>query len=553
MTGPTVRRLPAPALTWEREADVVVVGAGAAGCSAALAAAGGGRRVLLLCKGALGSGATALAQGGLAAVLDPGDSFDLHVHDTLAAGAGLCNAEAVRRLVAAAPLELARLRHLGAAFDVDNDDVRGQRARLALSREGGHSRDRVVHAGGDASGAEVDRTLVSALRASPVELLEHVSALDVLLDGTGAAVGVTAGRVDASGGLQAGAVRSRAVVLATGGLGQAWAATTNPAGATGDGLCQALRAGAEVQDVEFMQFHPTVLWRGAAARGQQMLVTEALRGAGAVLLDAVGRRVMADRHPLADLAPRDVVTAAMQQRMAEAPGGVATHVFLDATRLGRAVLERRFPTVLAGCRVAGIDPVTEPIPVAPGAHYACGGVRADLLGRTSVPGLFAVGEVACTGVHGANRLASNSVTEALVAGRGAGELLAARLPTGGEPVPGLHGWGVAAASQSGTAHATSLGLGVLRSPTGLERLLEQLAAVPAASSPELDLATVEATGLHTVSTLVAAAALARRESRGCHRRTDAPASRPEWADHLTLRLDGDQIRVRSARREATAA
>lgn len=532
---------------------MVVVGAGAAGCSAALAAAAGGRRVLLLCKGTLGSGATAWAQGGLAAVLGPGDSVDLHVHDTLAAGAGLCNAEAVRRLVAAAPLELARLRRLGAAFDLDQDDVRGQRARLALNREGGHSRDRVVHAGGDASGAEVDRTLNAALRASTVQLLDHVAALDILLDETGAAVGVAAGRVDASGGLQAGAVRSRAVVLATGGLGQAWAATTNPAGATGDGLGQALRAGAEVQDMEFLQFHPTVLWRGTAARGQQVLVTEALRGAGAVLLDAVGRRVMAGRHPLADLAPRDIVTAVMQQRMAEAPGGVATHVFLDATRLGRGVLESRFPTVLAGCRAAGVDPVTEPIPVAPGAHYACGGVLADLWGRTSVPGLFAVGEVACTGVHGANRLASNSVTEALVAGRGAGELLAAQLPTGGEPVPGLSGCGVAAATRPGTAAATSLELGVLRSPVGLERLLEQLAAVPAASGPELDLATVEATALHTVSTLVAAAALARQESRGCHQRTDAPSPRPEWARHLTLHLEVDQLRVRPARREATAA
>lgn len=552
MTPPTVRRLPAPAPTWAREADVVVVGAGAAGSSAALAAAAGGRRVLLICKGALGSGATAWAQGGLAAVFDDGDSFDLHVRDTIAAGAGLCSPEAVRELVAAAPIELARLRRLGATFDLDPDGGLGQRAKLALTREGGHSWDRVIHAGGDASGAEVDRTLVAALRAASVEVLEHVAALDVLLDRAGTAVGITAGQVG-GGGLQPGEVRARAVVLATGGFGQAWAATTNPAGATGDGLALALRAGAEVQDLEFVQFHPTVLWRGEAAQGQQLLVTEALRGAGAVLVDAVGGRIMAGLHPLADLAPRDVVAAAMYERMAQAPGGIATHLFLDATRLGREALERRFPTVLAGCRRAGVDPETEPIPVAPGAHYACGGVRADLLGRTSVPGLLAVGEVACTGVHGANRLASNSVTEALVAGRATGMLLAGRLPAGGEPVPGIGGSGVAAVTRAGTARATSLGLGVRRSPEGLQLLLEQLAAVTAAAGPGLDLAAVEATALHTVSTLVAVAALTRRESRGCHRRTDVPGPREEWARHLRLRLEGDQVCAYPGRRKAAAA
>ncbi|MGZ4596216.1 MAG: L-aspartate oxidase, partial [Actinomycetes bacterium] len=428
----------------------------------------------------------------------------------------------------------------------------GRSHGLALTREGGHSRARIVHAGGDASGAAVDQALIRAVRRSPVRVIEHAVALDALQDATGTVVGVSAARVEAGGRLVPGEVRARAVVLATGGLGQAWASTTNPAGATGDGLALALRAGAELRDVELVQFHPTVLWRGPAARGRQPLVSEAVRGEGAVLLDAAGDRVMSGVHPLGDLAPRDVVAAAMHRRMAEAPGGLTTHLFLDATGLGRRVLEHRFPTVLAACRAAGVDPVTEPIPVAPGAHYACGGVRADLAGRTSVPGLYAVGEVASTGVHGANRLASNSVTEALLAGRRAGELLAARLPCGNEPVPGTGGPTVAAASRAVTAAATSRDAGVLRSPAGLDRLLAHLEAVPQAPPEEPTLQHVAATALHTVSTLVTVAAQARRESRGCHRRTDVPAPSPRWQRHVTLRLDGDRLQVGSPARESAA-
>ncbi len=238
--------------------------------------------------------------------------------------------------------------------------------------------------------------------------------------------------------LRVGTVTAAAVVLATGGFGQAYATTTSPAGLTGDGLALAARAGAELRDVEFVQFHPTVLWQDGA-RGQCPLITEALRGAGAVLVDAAGRPVMAGRHPLGDLAPRDVVSAAMQQRMAQcassavrtraaARDGPDDHLWLDATTVGRAVLDRDFPTVVRLCRARGIDPAAEPIPVAPGAHYACGGIRAGLDGRTSLPGLYAVGEAASTGVHGANRLASNSLTEALITGRRTGELLGRDLP-----------------------------------------------------------------------------------------------------------------------------
>ena len=549
MMTPDVRGLPALTPTWERETDVVVVGAGAAGLSAALAAATGGRRVLLLCKGLLGTGATALAQGGLAAVLDPDDTFDQHATDTLVAGAGLADPSMVRDLVADAPAEIARLRGLGAVLDADPRSSHG----LALAREGGHRRARVVHAGGDASGAEVDRTLVSAVLGSGAEVLECVIALDALTDASSRVVGLSVARVDPTGRLIPGVVRARAVVLATGGLGQAWATTTNPSGATGDGLGLALRAGAELRSLEFVQFHPTVLWTGPGARGRQTLVSEAVRGEGAVLVDASGHRIMADVHPMGDLAPRDVVAVAMHRRMCDATQGETTHLYLDATGLGRDVLAHRFPSMLAACRAVGIDPVSEPVPVAPGAHYACGGVTADLFGRTSVAGLFAVGEVASTGLHGANRLASNSLTEALVAGRRAGELLAGHLPArGGTPVPTPGRAAVPVGSRAATARATSRDAGVLRSADGLERLLDQLAGVPDAATDQLTLPIAEATALHTVSTLVGVAALARRESRGCHRRDDFPEQSARWRLPVTLRLDGDTLHVRTPIREYAA-
>jgi len=546
--GSAVRYLPRARPVWEREADVVVVGSGAAGIAAALSAAGRGRRVLLLTKEELGGGSTPLAQGGLAAAIGPTDDQGLHRHDTLAAGAGLCEPAAVAALVAEAPAEIARLVRRGARLE-----------RTALHLEGGHSRHRIVTAGGDAIGREVHRVLAAAVAASPVEVLTGCVALDALTaDGDprapgGSVGGVLAGLAGDDGTLWAGTVRARAVVLATGGFGQAYATTTNPAGVTGDGLALAARAGAELRDLEFVQFHPTVLWQEAAA-GQCPLLTEALRGAGAVLVDAAGQPVMAGRHPLGDLAPRDVVSAAMQQRM-----GLASHLWLDATGLGRAVLERDFPTVTALCRARGIDPVTEPVPVAPGAHYACGGIRADMDGRTSVPGLYAVGEAASTGVHGANRLASNSLTEALITGRRVGERLGRALPgSPGEPQPPPAGPGVHPASRPALAAAMSRDAGVLRSPAGLERLTRTLDQVPPAGRNSLDLATVEATNLHAVSVLVAASALARAESRGCHRWRDVPTSgsgRP--GRHTVLRVEEGRPRdadpVRYMRDEGVGA
>ena len=491
-----LRALPRTQPRWSRDADVVVVGSGAAGMAAALVAAtpttaAVGRRVLLLSKNELGDGSTPFAQGGMAAVLDRDDSVALHAEDTLTAGAGLCDPAAVSALVSEAPEVISWLSSLG--------------ARLGNGHlEGGHSRRRIVHAGGDAVGAEVHRVLVRALLASPVSLLTHAVALELTDDGL--LVGLVRPNEPS---LAAGTVRARAVVLATGGFGQAYATTTNPAGVTGDGLALAARAGAALRDVEFVQFHPTVLW-DAEGRGQCPLITEALRGAGAVIVDDSGRPAVPD-----SLAPRDVVSAAMLEQMS-ASG--APHLWLDATSVQR--LADRFPTVFAACRGRGIDPAAEPIPVAPGAHYACGGVLADMSGRTSLPGVFAVGEVARTGLHGANRLASNSLTEAMIMGRRVGDLLSRELPPGVIAVPSAtdDGIGVAPSVRPALAAAMSRHAGVLRDETGLRELLRALSRAPAGGV--LDLPTVEATNLHTVSTLVAEAALARRESRGCHRRSD---------------------------------
>jgi L-aspartate oxidase len=532
--------------------------------TAALTAAGHGLRVLLVSKEDVGAGATPLAQGGLAAALDPGDSVALHWRDTVRAGAGLCDPVAVTSLVTEAPGEIGRLAARGARLE-----------RGTLHREGGHSRDRIVHAGGDATGAEVHRVLRACLLRSPVEMLTRCAALDLLTGADGRAGGLLAGLAGADGNaLQLGIVVTGAVVLATGGFGQAFGTTTNPPGLTGDGLALAARAGAELRDVEFVQFHPTVLWQ-EAARGECPLITEALRGAGAVLVDVAGRPVMDGRHPLGDLAPRDVVSAVMHERMATGDGP-ADHLWLDATRLGRAALEREFPTVTAACRARGINPATEPIAVAPGAHYACGGILTDLDGRTSVGGLYAVGEAASTGVHGANRLASNSLTESLIAGRRTGNLLGSGLPSraraelrqseralGGwacgerapaESAAGLQlpaaGPGMSPAARAPLAAAMSRHAGVLRDRAGLESLLRMLDQAPPADGG-LDLAVAEATSLHTVSTLVATAALSRAQSRGCHRRRDIPAACAGPAHHTVLCARGTRLQVSAVARRGT--
>ncbi|MGH3613001.1 MAG: L-aspartate oxidase, partial [Pseudonocardia sp.] len=417
--------------SWEAGADLIVVGSGVAGLTAALDAAELGLRVVVVTKDAADAGCTRLAQGGVAVVVGDvvGDSIAAHVVDTVTAGVGLCDEVAVASILADGPAAVARLRARGAVFDAVSSDPS---APLARTREGGHSALRVVHAGGDATGAEVERALVAAATDRRLPLLTGHIAVDALRDEAGAVVGLAV--LDDLG--RPGVLRAPAVLLASGGYGQLFASTTNPETATGDGVALALRAGATAADLEFVQFHPTVLWTEdslagssistedslagssmgtedslagssisrAPVVGRRPLVTEAVRGEGAVLLDRTGGRFMVGVHPLAELAPRDIVAAAITRRLSETG---AECVWLDGTAIpGFAA---RFPTVYAACATIGVDPAREPIPVTPAAHYSCGGVVTDASGRTVVPGLYAAGEVARTGLHGANRLASNSL------------------------------------------------------------------------------------------------------------------------------------------------
>ena len=537
-------QLAAPAPTWERDTDVVVLGSGAAGLAAALAARPV-RDVLLVTKGTLDAGSTQWAQGGLAAVLDPTDSLEAHVADTLVAGAGLCNERAVRTLVEEAPTAIRYLMKLGAAFDPGSD------GSPDLTREGGHSHRRIVHAGGDQSGAEVQRTLDQSALNAGVDVMEHAFALDLLIgfDRTGQrrAVGVRVARLNPDGSvLDVGHVTARAVVVATGGLGQVFASTSNPPAVTGDGLALAMRAGVAVTDMEFIQFHPTVLWQGAEAKGQLALISEAVRGEGAVLIDGAGQSVMAGAHPLADLAPRDVVAAAISERMAQAPGGIDDHVFLDATSMGDE-FEKRFPSITAACRSFGIEPSRDPIPVAPAAHYFCGGIIADLDGVTSLPGLFAVGEVACTGVHGANRLASNSLTEGVVAGTRVGRALSWMVAEKCPPVE-IHGAALLDGGSRGILRAAmSRNVGVLRHPEGLAAARAVIGDLAAGTHVDVapSIASFEATNLLTVAAAVVGAAETRTESRGCHRRTDFPEPRDEWRRHVTIHCEDGTMRFES--------
>ena len=527
-------RLQAAPAGWVVDADVVVVGSGVAGLTAALHAADAGS-VLLVTKVLVDDGSTRWAQGGVAAALDPADSPEEHLRDTLVAGVGLCDEDAVRVLCTEGPGRLRELAALGAAFDRDPS------GELQLTREGGHSRNRIVHAGGDATGAEVSRALVAAVRAHPaIRLVEHALVLDLLQDADGRACGVTLHVLGEGSEDGVGAVRARAVVLATGGMGQVFSSTTNPPVSTGDGVALALRAGARVTDLEFVQFHPTALHLtppGGTPEGQQFLVSEAVRGEGAVLVDRAGARVITvDDHPLADLAPRDVVAKAIFRRMRERG---EDSVLLDCRHLGADLLLARFPTIVARCREAGIDPVTELVPVSPAAHYASGGVRTDLDGRTSVPGLYACGEVACTGVHGANRLASNSLLEGLVFAARIGADLAAGLPSPGEPVP--YDGPVVLLDPSvrpELSRAMSLGAGVLRSKDSLAGAEEALEALARRTSTEPSPAAWETTGLHAVARALVRAAALREETRGAHWREDHPETSDGWRGHLVTTLAG---------------
>jgi len=536
-------RMAAPAPGWTADTDVVVVGSGVAGLTAALRIHRAGLRVLVVTKALLDDGSTRWAQGGVAAALGEGDTPEQHLADTLVAGAGLCDEEAVRVLVTEGPGAVRRLIEIGAVFDAGED------GGIDLTREGGHHRRRIAHAGGDATGAEISRALVAAVRAADdIELIEHALVLDLLTDAEGHAAGLTLHVMGEGLRDGVGAVRARAVVLATGGMGQLFSSTTNPQVSTGDGVALALRAGAEAADLEFVQFHPTVLWLGPGAEGQQPLVSEAVRGEGARLVDADGVRFMVGQHELAELAPRDIVAKGILRRMHETG---AAHVYLDGTDFGEEKWRRHFPTILASCRAHGIDPLTEPIPVAPAAHYASGGVRTDRHGRTTVPGLYACGEVACTGVQGANRLASNSLLEGLVYAERIADDLAARHAAGelperdprrdsAEVTPLL-----AAEARAEIQRLMTRGVGVLRDAAGMAAAADGLAALapsgPAKGEPP-QVETWEATNLHLVATALTAAARLREETRGCHWREDFPdRDDAHWHRRVTSRLGREGV------------
>ncbi|MCJ0873952.1 L-aspartate oxidase [Streptomyces sp. AP-93] len=540
-------RLHAPAPGWSVDADVVVVGSGVAGLTAALRCAAAGRRTVVVTKARLDDGSTRWAQGGIAAALGDGDTPEQHLDDTLVAGAGLCDEAAVRLLVTEGPDAVRRLIETGAVFDTS-----AETGEIELTREGGHHRRRIAHAGGDATGAEISRALVEAVQAAGIETVENALVLDLLLDAEGRTAGVTLHVMGEGQHDGVGAVHAPAVILATGGMGQVFSATTNPSVSTGDGVALALRAGAEVSDLEFVQFHPTVLFLGADAEGQQPLVSEAVRGEGAYLVDAGGVRFMTGQHELAELAPRDIVAKGIMRRMQEQG---TQHMYLDARHFGAEMWEQRFPTILAACRSHGIDPVTEPIPVAPAAHYASGGVRTDLHGRTTVPGLYACGEVACTGVHGANRLASNSLLEGLVFAERIADDIIGNPPAGtgpGIPVPATGPLQPAEARYEIQRIMTD-GAGVLRSAESLRRAAAALEALYATALTELETRgktavpgteTWEATNLLCVARVLVAAAQRRAETRGCHWREDHPdRDDTEWRRHLVVRLSETERRA----------
>jgi L-aspartate oxidase len=538
--------------------DVLVLGSGVAGLSAAVRLAaplgasardGAGLRVGVLTKAELSQSATRWAQGGVAAVLGGDeDSTDLHLADTLAAGAGLCDADAVRVLVDEGPSRVHELIAMGAVFD------RQPGGALALAREGGHSTARVVHAGGAATGAEVERALVDATRASAAAVLEEWFALDLVVEG-GRCRGVVAMAPDG----RVVDVRATHTVLATGGAGQVFSVTTNPAEATGDGLAMSLRAGVPVADVEFMQFHPTALHHPAMPRP---LLSEALRGHGALLRDARGDRFVDE------LASRDVVSRAMAERMHEQ--GVDS-LWLDATAL--ASFGSRFPTISAELAAIGLDPATDWLPIAPAAHYLSGGVLTDLWGATALPGLWAAGEVACTGVHGANRLASNSLLEGMVFGARLAEtildggdgptptgVLAPVLEDRAVPVdaPGPVAAGEAPAAvdgldlpgpSSGSAdvgkardllqRAMTDGAGVVRSAASLARAAQVVAAVGAVlASIPTDRPAGELANLLTAARSVLTSATLRTETRGAHARSDHPETSDAWRLRIVHGPDG---------------
>jgi L-aspartate oxidase len=528
------QRLAAERPGWVREVDIVVIGSGIAGLTAALECRDLGT-IMVVTKDELSAGSTHWAQGGIAWVQAEGDTVEQHIDDTLIAGAGLCIEAAVRVLVTEGPDEAVKLINRGAEFD---RDLAG---RLELTREGGHMRRRIAHAGGDATGAEIERALIAAVTGDRgIEIVEHALVLDLIPAEVGpdeppAVAGVTLHVLGEGTRGGVGAVHARAVVLATGGIGQIYAVTTNPPVSTGDGVAAALRAGARLRDIEFIQFHPTVLYLGAGARGQLPLVSEAVRGEGGLLVNARGERFMVGKHPLAELAPRDVVAKQIMKEMAA--DGV-DHVYVDGRMLAEETWRVRFPTIWHSCRRAGINPAIDLIPVAPACHYFCGGVETNIDGAANLAGLYACGEVASSGVHGANRLASNSLLEGLVFARRIAMDLQHKQPVRRRPAqdhrkPGLIDRSVVPAMQQ----AMSRDAGGLRDAAGLDRCARELVRLGGQLGAESGLESWEATNLMTVATVIVASARLREESRGAHWRDDFEGRREAWHGHLIVEHD----------------
>ncbi|HJU85866.1 MAG TPA: L-aspartate oxidase [Gemmatimonadota bacterium] len=515
------------------ETDVLVLGSGIAGLSYAIKAAQHGR-VTVLTKKEDSEGNTNYAQGGIAAVMDPGDSFDAHIADTLEAGAGLCDREAVELLVRSGPERVRELIEYGVRFTYERD----RPGRLSLAREGGHSARRIVRAD-DLTGRAIERGLLDAAARAGVAIHEHYFALDLWVsEGDGGRRCAGALAVDRETGEQV-AVAARVTFLATGGCGQVYRYTTNPRIATGDGIAMAFRAGAPVANLEFVQFHPTALH---PVEPRAFLISEAVRGEGAVLRDDTGRAFMAEYHGLADLAPRDVVARAIDAEMRSTG---ARHVWLDCSPIPADHFAERFPNILETCRSRGLDPPGDPLPVVPAAHYMCGGVRTDLAARTGVEGLLAAGEVACTGVHGANRLASNSLLEAVVFAARAAETTARlleapasspraapRARSAETPTPGLE------ELRREIRRVLWAGAGIVRDDEGLAAAGRALANLSARVSREPSSAdAAEVANLHLLGELIVRSAILRRESRGLHFSRSHPDTDPAFQRDTIIQPD----------------
>ncbi len=505
------------------DCDVAIFGSGIAGLTVA-SSLPDSLKVLVFSKGPYGDGSTPYAQGGIAAAVGADDEPQIHASDTLMAAVGIADPTAVEALTSAAPGAIAFLENTGTRFDkIDGE--------LALTLEGGHSRRRIVHAGGDATGAEISRSLFAAVESRDITILNEAFLVDILLDRHGRAAGaivLVAGRTHL--------VRFSFAVLASGGAGQIYSSTTSPASCTGDGMAVAFRAGAELADMEFVQFHPTVL---ASDRDPRPLISEALRGEGAVLRDRDGNLVMEGAHPQGDLAPRDVVSRRMVELMMIQ--GV-DRLYLDARPIA-TMMPTRFPTIFASLQQIGLDPSRDQIPVSPASHYSIGGVRTSIDGLTSISRLYSVGETASVGIHGANRLASNSLLEGVVFGRRIAQHISSSscrsLTFDFEEVPRQMSGSNDAVGRREVRLAMDLHAGVVRERVGLELLLGMFKH-RIETRVSCDQASIERANMSLLSELIVRSALSREESRGAHFRSDTPNTEQTWEIRQLISRVADQ-------------